>query len=162
MSLIEAGYQKFFVSQAVDLDGKVAWFANLIIRHKGDDKDVTGTMDISLQLNGFDLLVSAHHRKFLLKYGHVIQLDEGKPKLYGEYKLLVVDEGSVHTSKSNDGALLTFSIASTGGITIGEKYMSCDSQSTEWQNDQRTFKREILLAIHRSLYQKTLTIGSSS
>lgn len=151
MSFIENGHQQGLVPQAESVDAHVSWFMKIVIENRGADNEVTGSMSIQAGTNVFDLIVIAHHRKYLLKYGHVIKNQDGKPALFGQYQLFEFDECYVNQDRLKSAPLLAFEIDPRGHAKIGKVFLSFNDQSPQWKDDQRNLKREILFAIHQSI-----------
>lgn len=151
MSFIEHGHQQGLVQQADAVDAHVSWFAKIVIENRGVDKDVTGSMSIQAGTNVFDLIVVAHHRKYLLKYGHVIKNQDGKPALFGQYQLFEFDQLWINLDRLSFTPLLAFEIDPRGRAKIGKVFLTFNDQSPQWKDDQRILKREILFAIHNSI-----------
>lgn len=137
---------------ASQLDYFTANLSRMIVEDNKADEEFNRVIQFSkVAEDSFDLGIEAHHRKFLLKYAHVIREQEGQPELFGEYRLLEVDENHSNGNKFTSGDLFSFLIDQDGNAGVNGKIVLCAPNSIHERVQRKVVKKAILFAIHKSM-----------
>lgn len=135
-----------------ELDYFPANLSRMIVESNESDVDFNQAIQFSKGADdSLDIKIQAHHRKFLLKYSHVIQVKEGQPELFGEYRLLEIDENQSAACKFKSGDLFSFLIDQDGDAIVNGKTIICAPNSPYEREQRRAVKKAILFAIHKTM-----------
>ena len=134
------------------LDYFVDAFSKMIVESNEKDEVFKQVIQFSrVAADNFDLLITAHHRRFLLKYAHVIRMQDGQPELFGEYRLLELNDIQSGIEKFKTGELLSFTIDQNGNALVNERTILCAPNPIHEREQRKAFKKAVLFSIHKSM-----------
>ena len=143
-------------SDVRDLDYFAEEFCKMIATPNENDQ-MFNEVIVFNRTNGalFDIAIAAHHRKFLLKYSHVLLSREGQPELFGNYKLLELS-GSEKDGDTAGDVLLSFNIDPEGGAIVEGRRLLCAPNPVHQRDHRRPIKSAILHAIRSTMIDLSL------
>lgn len=137
---------------ATEVDYHAGQLQDSLTKNPDQDENFRQVLEISSdEDHDLDMFVNAHHRKFVLKYRHVIRDQDGRAALFGGYQLFEFEQAHLSQDRLVATPILSFDIDPNGNVEINGKHLSCSPNPVYAAQDRQNFKKQILFAIQRYL-----------